>query len=83
MERNNQCTRSLVKHPHPLRVILGIEDKLVLPWRQRLEKDTCLSYNLVTMPTDSSHFFVIKEAQMYSDKYKGILFLLGKKCLLL
>lgn len=67
--------------PPSQRVILSLEDKPVFPWRHRLEKDTCHSCKLVTLPTESSHFCVITEMLMFSDKSKRIPFQHRKKCL--
>lgn len=69
---NNQHPRSLVNHLLPLRELLSLESKSVLPGLQKLEKDTCLSYKRVTLPTESSHVCAITEMQIHSDKSKWI-----------
>lgn len=58
--------------PPSQRVILSLEDKPVLPGLQGLEKATCLSYKLVALPIETSHFCTTTEMQIYSDKSKWI-----------
>lgn len=58
--------------PPSQRVILSLEDKPVLPGLQGLEKATCLSYKLVVLPIESSHFCTTTEMQIYSDISKWI-----------